>query len=564
MNLSKNILFIVFLGFIALFQSCANVGQLKGGPKDLTPPQVVKEKSTPNFQTQFKKQPIILTFDEWVKLDDAYNQIVVSPPLNERPEAVLKGKKLYFEFAENEVLRENATYTISFGDAIKDITENNPAKNLRFVFSTGNTIDSLIVTGKVVDAITGEPTEGVVLMLYDNLSDTVVKKLKPFYFAKTDKQGMAKIENVRPGTFKVFALKDNDLNYLYNQEAEKIGFPNENLLVNNQNKEFIPQDTAKLAKDTLLRKRDSLEIPKSALTIRLFDPYKPLKITSRETDKFGVVKLGFNKIPKEAKISFDDVQQKAFTEISKDSVLVWYNASDDTPWNVYFMGENATDTIRVRPRGRLDFMKRGKLSPLSTSNSLFKKPNKTIEIVFNYPITAFNKALIQLTDTSKTAQDFSIQIDSTSKRKIVLETTWKEGMTYNWTILPNALTDIYGFKNDTITSKILVQPKKDFGDVIIKLNKLDKSKSYICQLLNGAGTQEAEFYIDNLASFEKRIESLNPDQYSVTIIEDLNKNRVWDTGNYDKKIQPERLFSKKSEQALRANWDLEIEVNSEF
>ena len=106
--------------------------------------------------------------------------------------------------------------------------------------------------------------------------------------------------------------------------------------------------------------------------------------------------------------------------------------------------------------------------------------------------------------------------------------------------------------------------KKEFGDVIIKIKGLDKEKSYICQLLNAAGVIEGEFYADNVANIEKRIESLQPDQYSVTVIEDLNKNRVWDTGDYDKKRQPERIFSKKSESALRANWDLEIPATVVF
>ncbi len=555
----KNKIFFLIVSIAFLLKGCANVGSLKGGAKDTTPPQIVKEKSTPNLQTNFKKQPIILTFNEWVKMDDAFNQIVVSPPLNERPEVVLKGKKLYFDFAKDEVLRENATYTISFGDAIKDITESNPAKSLRFVFSTGSTIDSLVVTGKVLDALTGLPTEGVVLMLYDNLSDTVVKKLKPFYFGKTDKEGFAKIENVRPGTFKVFALKDVDLNYLFNQESEKVGFPNDNLIVSASSKEFMKRDTASQT-DSIQRIRDSIEASQASLQIRLFDPFKTLKITNRETDKYGIVKLTFNKPTEGSAITFDDVKQNAFTEVSKDSLLVWYNAVDETPWNIYFKGEKSTDTIRIRPRGKAEFMKRGKLAPLSISTTILKKPGKAIELLLNYPISKIDTSLIKLVDSSKNLVPLIVKIDSISKRKLLLESDWKEGKIYDLSILPKAFTDIYGLNNDTIPSKINILSKKEFGDVIIKIKGLDKEKSYICQLLNGAGVIEGEFYADNVADIEKRIESLQPDQYSVTVIEDLNKNRVWDTGDYDKKRQPERIFSKKSEQALRANWELEIEA----
>lgn len=552
-----NRLFILFLLFVCIFQSCANIGQLKGGPKDTQPPQIVKEKSTPNLQILFKKQPIILTFDEWVKLEDVYNQVIVSPPLNEAPEVVLKGKKLIFEFPKDEVLRENATYTIGFGDAIKDITENNPAKNLRFVFSTGNTIDSLVVTGLIIDAVTGLPTEGAVLMLYDNLDDTVVRKIKPFYFAKTDKEGFAKIENVRAGRYKVFALKDADLNYMYNQDSEKIGFPDSHLVVSADDDSFLKRDTT-VKSDSLQRIADSIAATNTSLKIRLFEPYKSLKINAKETDRYGVVKLIFNQTVKKAEVTFDDANQNAMLEYSRDTVLVWYNQTDETPWNIYFKGEKSTDTIRVRPRGKADFMKRGQLAPFGNTATILKSPNLPIQLAFNYPIQKIDTALISVTDTSNNKLPLSITFDSTSQRILQFRTNWQDGKQYNLKILPQALMDIYGFKNDTIQSKINVLNKKDYGDVIIKIDGLDKEKSYICQLTNGSGVVSGEFFIDNKSDAEKRFEYLQPDQYAITIIEDLNKNRVWDTGNYDLKKQPERIFSKKSEEPLRANWDLEI------
>lgn len=563
----KNSIFILIALTVSILQGCANIGQLKGGPKDTKPPQIVKALSTPNLQTNFKKQPIILTFDEWVKLEDVFNQVVVSPPLNERPEVILKGKKLFIKFADDEVLRENATYTINFGDAIKDITEGNAAKSLRFVFSTGPVIDSLEVTARVVDAITGLPTEGVILMLYDNLADSVVRKLKPFYFGKTDKEGFTRIENVRAGTFKVFALKDLDLNYLFNQDSESIGFPDSTLTISSNNKNFIKKDTTTRS-DSLQRITDSIAAANTSLKIRLFEPRKSFKINGRETDKYGVVKLIFNQEVKKADVTFDDVKQNAFTEISRDTLLIWYNQPDDTPWSIYFKGEKQTDTIRIRPRGKVDFMKRGRLIPLSITSQIIKTPTKSVEIAFNYPIKNIdsnsNNSLIKLIDTSKNAIPLSIKVDSVSKRKLIFEAPWKDGQQYQLTILPNALTDIYGFKNDSIISKITILNKKEFGNIILTIKQLDKGKSYICQVLSGTGLVEEAFFIDNASSFEKRFENMRPDQYSFKIIEDLNKNRLWDTGDYDSKKQPERIFLQKSTEALRADWDLEMEIVVRF
>jgi uncharacterized protein (DUF2141 family) len=549
---------VFFFSTAWLIQSCASVGTLKGSPKDVTPPKVVENKSTPNYQTFFKKQPILLTFDEWVKLEDIFTQIVVSPPLNERPEVLLERKTLRFEFAKEEVLRDNATYTINFGNAIKDLTEGNPTDNLRFVFSTGAVIDSLQVIGKVVDAVTGLPTEGVLLMLYDNLADTVVKKIRPFYFSKTDKEGIAKIENVRAGTFKVFALKDNDLNYFFNQETEKIGFPVENLTISATNASPIKQDTAVLKNDTLRRRADSLAAANSGLTIRLFDPVKPVKIQNKEVDKYGVAKIIFNQEIINPQVTFDDIKQSPLLEISKDTLLVWYNQGDETAWNVYIKEEERNDTVRVRPRGKVDFMKKNKLSVTTDIKMQSKNPTKSLFLNFNYPIRNIDTQRFKLLDSAKKETPLSVFTDSLSKRKVYLKADFQEGKIYDLTALPGAFTDIYGLKNDTLFSKITVQQKKEFGNVVLKLKNLDSAKNYICQLVTGGGIVEAEFFIANATTFNKTIETLQPDQYSIKIVEDLNKNRKWDTGDYDKKIQPERIFIRQLE-TLRANWDVDSE-----
>ena len=205
----------LFILLAAAIQYCANPIAPTGGPRDETPPQLDTSQSTTNYQTNFEKQTIELTFDEWVNLNDVFNQVVVSPPLDNRPEVRIKKKTILFEFAEEEVLRDSATYTINFGEAIKDLTEGNPADNLRFVFSTGDFIDSLSVQGRIVDARTGEPVEGVLFNMYDELQDTVVRTRRPFYFAKTNKEGQFRVENVKSDTFKLFALKDANLNYLF-------------------------------------------------------------------------------------------------------------------------------------------------------------------------------------------------------------------------------------------------------------------------------------------------------------------------------------------------------------
>ena len=558
------LLFITFL----FLQSCANIVAPTGGAQDKIPPKIVEQKSTPNFQTNFKKQRIELTFDEWIKLEDAFNQVVVSPPLEEQPQVTLDGKTVVFEFGKKEVLRENATYTINFGTSVKDLSEGNVAKNLRFVFSTGAIIDSLTVRGRVVDAVTGEPTEGVVLMLYDNFADSVVRKIKPFYFGRTDKNGEAIIENVREGTFKVFALLDKDLNYLYNQDIERIGFPDSLFHVTADfTASKMKADTAKSAKqDSIIKaggKSQILNNQTGMINIRLFDPPKKWQLLTKETDKYGLIKIIANQDPTAAKVTFDDVQQKIEMEVSKDTILAYYDIpSGDASWNIYVKNDTfPTDTVRIRTRGRVDFLKKNlKLTPLSIQSNYAKNPIKPFILNFSTPIESIDSQKVILLDSARQNIPLSIHYDSTSKRRLVFDAAWVEGMPYNFTILPQALTDIYGLKNDTVATKIQVQKKSELGAIIVKVNGLDSLKHYVVQIINSSDGVEASFYIDNKKAAEKRFEMIPPAEYKLKVIEDTNVNRRWDTGNYDTHSQPERIFWKKIE-GLRADWEVETEFD---
>ncbi len=246
---------------------CANVVAPKGGPKDEKPPRLITEGSTPNMQTNFTKKEIILEFDEWVELNDVFNQIVISPPVERKDyEVKIKKRSIIFKFTETAQLRENATYTINFGEAVRDITERNPVENLRFVFSTGDVIDSLKVSGRLLDVLTGEPVEDAYFMLYENLADSVVRTENPFYFGKTDESGNFLIENVRAGTFKGFGIKRVDQNYKFDNPEEQIGFPDSLIVVG---------DTTGIALDsTGNRIMPTLRVP----PILLFKERQPLYI----------------------------------------------------------------------------------------------------------------------------------------------------------------------------------------------------------------------------------------------------------------------------------------------
>lgn len=528
---------LILISFF-LLNSCAQIGQLSGGTKDTTPPKVIEQRSTPNFQTNFKNQPILLTFDEWVKLEDAASQVVVSPPLSERPTITLKGKTVRFEFGKNEVLRENATYTLNFGAAIKDITESNPTKDLRFVFSTGARLDSLKFECKIIDAQNATPQENILVMLYDDFSDSVVRKSRPFYFAKTNKDGIATINNVREGRFKVFALKDADGNYKFNNpDTELIAFA----------------DTLALVSLT----------PTRPLSTRLFAPQKKLRVTNKDDSRYGLLRLNFNRTPNPDEINIRTFMNGKiiFSERQKDSLLIWFEPAEN-PELLLALDTVQTDTIKIKNRNKNEFLKKTKLENRRASGITFQQPpHRPFEMLLSHPLSTLDTNLILLTDTAQKRVSYRTKIDG---RRIAFEVpNWQPNVTYQLQVLPKALTDIFYLTNqDTILHTFKVLSKKDFGDIILKISDLDSTKKYIIELQNGGGNVLASFKTPAKATkFSTQINTLSPEQVTLVIIEDLNGNGFWDTGDYDLHRQPEPYRKKNIEQALRPNWELEVELS---
>jgi hypothetical protein len=531
-------------------QSCANIVSLEGGDKDSTPPKLDSLRSTRNFQTQFIKKPIELTFNEWIKLDNP-SQIVVSPPLEKNPKVQLKGKTVVLKFDDAEVLRPNATYTINFGESIKDISEGNKTET-RFVFSTGNEIDSLKSSFNVLDALSNEPLENIFVLLYENTKDSVVSKERPFYFGKTDKTGNCTIENLKKGTFKVFALADGNTNYKYDLPTEKIGFPNDLIKI---------------------EKQDSTK----ATTIALFEPQLPIRIKEKYSNNYGVVKIVFSQNALAAKPQWDNVGQAIKVETQGDTLRIWHHQEATKDWNLYVL----KDTIAIKTASREAFLKKATLaltaSPsvrkggkfgaavkaeISTTTIAF---SKWMPLFLNHPVVKFDTSKIKIMDDTTKSKNFklAIKIDSASSRNVLLSSSaWQENHAYTITALPGAFADFYGLSNDTIVSKLKITPKKNFGEITLNYTGLKADNQYIVQLLNATGVLLEEKTISNKSKGTILWTTLEPIVYKLNIITDVNKNKRWDSGNYYEKRQPEPIFSKQLEE-LKPNWTLETEVDLE-
>ncbi len=523
-------LFFFLLLVFSLFR-CAQITPLEGGEKDITPPQLDTLHSSPLGATHYHPKEIKLSFNEWVRLNNVFKNVLVSPPLAKRPKITLKRKTVVFEFDKDEVLKDNTTYSINFGSAIVDLTEANPAKGLTYVFSTGDAIDSLTVTGKVVDAYTHKPVENVNVMLYASDGDSVVYQEKPYYLGISDKTGQFAIHHVRAGQYKAFALKDQDFNYLFSQPDEPIGF---------------------------LSKRLTVSDTTPPLTFRLSPERLPLKLKGVKNIANGVKLLEFNRTPLAPDFQPEHVQ--AFKYLEKgDSIKIWYSGVDTTSKLIILSEKKAVDTISLRPKSRLPSIRSIHCQALAgKKGTLSAMPNHPVSIEFNLPVKSWNDSLIILSKDSLTDKlPTTIQISPKNPKVLQIGFPWQEKSTYRLTIFPKGIRALNDhFLEDTLAQKITPISKEDLGNIQLTIQPPDSTKQYVLRLL----TKGQEKQMEILPKGKKQVvewKLLPPGDYSLELIEDDNQNGVWDPGNYLHAQQPERIFVKSLDK-LRANWDLEV------
>jgi hypothetical protein len=561
--------FLLFYIAVFLF-SCAKQGVPTGGPKDTIAPRPDSLRSTPNYSTRFNQKQIELVFNEWVVLSDVPGQVVISPPLTTKkvPDIQLKGKKVVINLPENETLRPNTTYTINFGTAIKDYHENNPAKDLRFVFSTGDLIDSLSVQGTVRDAVSGDPVENISILLYDILNDSVILKEKPYYFSKTDKAGQFRILNVRSGVFKCVAIDDADQNLKWSGESERIAFP-----------------------DSLFKITDTTQ---PIINLRLFKEVTRLRTLEKNADRYGLVKLVYNLRPDSIQPYTDNSDIRLLTERTQDTLLVWYDRASDGAWDL-IVGK---DTIAVKEKTRADFIKNHRpgfpgaaaptpspakgnknqppppVEPITTPASgrgprgpqistITQNPAKPGRMVLNYPIASVDTSKWLIFLDSVPYNSFKVQPDSLKPRELILDVKWVPGKNYRLTLLPGAITDFYGIPNqDTLERAYNVLTDKLLGSLNLSVQNLTPGRRYVLQLQNSNTVIEEERFFEATTISQKFVfAQLLPTQYTARLIEDRNGNRRLDSGSYLEHRQPEAITVKKLDN-LRPNWELEATIEA--
>ena len=522
-----------------LFFSCATPTTPTGGPRDENPPVIDTALSTPNFQTKFLKQNISLTFNEWVMLEDVFNQVIISPPLQHKPEIYIKKKSVIIAWDEREILRENVTYTFNFGESVKDLTEKNPAEKLRFVFSTGEFIDSLTLSGKVIDATDGKPLEKIRVMLYASQTDSVVKTQKPLYLSITDKEGRFKMENVRSDTFSLFALEDINFNYKFDLANERIGFP-----------------------DSLLYLNQNLS---DSLVLQVFQEKPLLRLNATDLKSYGVVKALFNQTPEKILVFTDTIAPFLYKEYVKDTLKLWYNpALVKNPWQLRLQnGVNSFDTINFNPPASIQNMGNLRLenTPESGISRFTLKPGEPIPIFLSRPVFSANASkIIQVKDSLPPSDTLFFEQDTVNPRLISLHGRWQEGNTYKLTLPPGTIEDIYGKTTDSLKFTISIGKTEDYGNLAVKFSLIDSAMNYIIQIIDDSQRIFYENQVHGKSPENLSLKLLSPGKYTLKVIKDENNNGIWDTGNLLNHRQPEKIALIPVEE-IKANWDVETTVD---
>ena len=526
----KKLLSLLFfsLSLFALVQ-CARRGTPSGGPKDIWPPVLLKAEPK-NLSTNFTTKTIKLYFDEYIKLEDVQNQLIVSPPLKYIPDIKPQGGTgKTIEITFKDTLTPNTTYTINFGQSIVDNNEGNPNSFLTYVFSTGDYIDSLTLKGAVKDAFKRKAEEFISVMLYEidtAYTDSTIYKYPPNYITNTlDSLPVFELKNLKAGKYKLFAVKDEGKNYVFDQNADKIGF----------------------LEDTITLPTDSVYL------LNLFKEIPEFKASVPSQAAKNRIVFGFTTLDSSIAINPitqlpDSVKTVVLKERDRDTLNFWLTPTDMD--SIVFEVKNErfklSDTFTLKTRKLpLDTLL---LSPKPSSKIGFEERFK---LLANTPITNIDTSKIGIFDKDTLALNFNHSLDSTNNL-IEFDFEISDNQKYFINMLPGAIEDFFGEQNDTLSYTLSTGSYADFGNLRVNITGT-VTYPLIVQLKTEKGELKQEVFLDKPQ--EVLFNHLDVGKYALSVIFDANGNRIWDTGNYLKNQQPERIAHFPDIFEMRANWD---------
>jgi len=526
----KNNLRYIFLLLLLITIGCAKRGTITGGLKDTIAP-VLKMSFPKNFSTNFKGDEIKLVFDENIKLKNLNKQLIISPPMKQEPLILPTSVSKFIIIKIKDTLKPNTTYSFNFGQSISDNNEGNPFNQFKYVFSTGDYIDSLSLNGKVRDAYDKEAAPFVSIMLYeinDTFKDSVIYTDNPRYITNTlDSLKTFRLENLKAGKYLLVAMKDYNSNNKFNPKTDKIGF----------NKQYIA-----IPNDTVYQ----LDLFKEVLP---FKAYKPSQASGNRLIMGYEGKVNsVNERPKIILKNKNEILPSIVTRFpKKDSLQIWYKPlkADSLALTVNRDKYQEDFTLKIKEQ------KKDTLSITAVQNGVLNfRERLTFETTT--PLVKFDNSKIKIVDKAGTAVSFTSEYDEFNQ-KLYLDFKKEPSEEYAFTIQPGALTDFFEKSNDTLSYKVTTKTTSEYGNLSVSLQNV-KLFPVIVELTNEKGEVLATEYSDKNTTIDFNL--IEPALYSLRAIYDTNKNKEWDSGNYLEKRQAEEVIYFSKEIDVRANWDV--------
>ncbi len=607
-------LLVFVIVIVNVVSSCAKMGNPDGGWYDETPPQVIgAEPEEKGINVNSRKIKIL--FNEFIKIENATDNVIVSPPQLEQPEIKAAGKRILIELKDS--LKSNTTYTIDFSDAISDNNEGNPLGNFTYSFSTGDRIDTLEVSGNVLEAENLEPVKGILVGLHpvaDSLKtgssvldvDSVFRKQPLLRVSRTDSRGHFVIKGIAPGAYRVFALQDMDGTYTFSQKSEKIAFNHEI---------FVPSFKPDVRQDTIWS--DSLHIRSITpvhythflpddIMLRAFTELQTdrffLKTERKQANRFDVFfSYGHAELPTIKGLNFN--AEDAFvvepTE-KKDTILYWLRDTtlvnqdtlsvEMTYYATDSLGELQlkTDTLEILSKD--PYAKR--MKKLADEHKEWKKkqekaakkgipvdsvmpvkhldlkwnapselaPDQNISVTFTTPLALADTSKIRLyskIDTLWYEAPYEFRPMKNAHRTYELLGEWRPEVEYSLEVDSAAFTDIYGLTSNKLKQGFKVKSLDSFSSLIFTFEGM-AGKNIIAYLLDkGGNTIKTATTTDGAVQFFY----IKPGTYYLQMLVDHNGNGQWDTGNYDEDLQPEEVYYYPHAIECKEKWDVTLSWN---
>ena len=532
--------------------SCANEAPPTGGRRDSIPPKVVY--SIPaNKSLHFQGTEIKIRFNEYIIQSLDPKEILISPPLDKNPKIFVNGKTLMVKFQSK--LKDSTTYTINFGDAVKDNNENIPLKNFTFVFSTGNALDSASIGGQILNIKDPKSNGDINVALYPLDSADGILHSRPYYFTKSDKTGKYTINNIHSGSYRIYALKDENLNYIYDQANELIGFIDSTVTLTDSSKS------------------------KQNMTVFESKSSKP-KFIDATAQYPGKVLISYNSPIKTIKFNSDILSPNDIVEISSknDSLTYWYSnpyalksklemtvndtLRDSTRLDLkYLSKDTAFDKKMYALRLESQEVKQDTLRKLNQNKPILS-PFKPLILNLSRPVVGLdtNKRAYITNDSTGKKDIVHYAIGSKTKRDIHIDYTQTEKTSYTLVIPDSTLLDQWNWWNQKLTYKWNSDAIENYGNIVLSVKFEHPEKYYVFKILDQTDVPIATFFYVGNEEKKFTLKNIAAGSYHLQGIEDANKNGEWDSGDFSLKTQPEKIINFSETYTLKGNWDLEIEV----